>query len=61
MYRKRVCGYLVCFKSIKKLALGRQAGGGTYPPPDTCNVVYSLFKNFQKILFFFFGKSHEGV
>lgn len=37
--QKKVCGYLVCFKSLIKLALGRQVGEGTSLPAYTCTVV----------------------
>ena len=61
MYRKRVCGYLVCFKSIKKLALGRQVGEGPILLPTPAMWCTPCLKIFKKILFFFFGKSHGGV
>lgn len=52
--QKKVCGYLVCSKSIRKLASGRRSGRGTILPRVPAGVVSALFKNFQKNLFFFF-------
>lgn len=52
--QKKVCGYLVCSKSIRKLASGRRSGRGTILPRVLAGVVSALFKNFQKNLFFFF-------
>ena len=53
MYRKRVCGYLVCFKSIKKLALGRQAGEGPILPPTPAMWCTPCLKIFKKFFFSF--------
>lgn len=52
--QKKVCGYLVCFKSIRKLASGRRAGQGTILPHTPAGAVCALFKNFLKCFFFFF-------